>query len=66
MLCIGDGVATDVRGAMDQALDCLFIAAGIHGDEAVGADGRLDPVRAAALLAHEGGAARFATAALIW
>ena len=66
VLCIGDGVATDVRGAMDQVLDCLFVAAGIHGDAAVGLDGRLDPVRAAALLAHEGGEARFATAALQW
>lgn len=66
VLCIGDGVATDVRGAMDQRLDCLFIAAGIHGDKAAGPDGRLDPARAAALLAHEGGAARFATLALTW
>jgi ribonucleotide monophosphatase NagD (HAD superfamily) len=66
VLCIGDGVATDVRGAMDQRLDCLFIAAGIHGDKAIDPDGRLDPVKAAALLAHDGGAARFATAALTW
>jgi HAD superfamily hydrolase (TIGR01459 family) len=66
VLCVGDGVATDVRGAMDQGLDCLFIAAGIHGAKAVGAGGRLDPARAAALLAHEGGAAQFASAALAW
>lgn len=66
VLCVGDGVATDVRGAMDQRLDCLFIAAGIHGDKAIGPDGRLDPARAAALLAHDGCAARFATAALSW
>ena len=66
VLCIGDGVATDVRGSMDQRLDCLFIAAGIHGDKAVGADGRLDPARAAALLAHEDAKARFATLALTW
>ncbi len=66
VLCIGDGVVTDVRGAMDQKLDCLFIAAGIHGEKAIGEDGRLDAARAAALLAHEGGAARFAAAALAW
>ena len=66
VLCIGDGVQTDVRGAMDQALDCLFIAAGIHGDKAVGVGGRLEPAKAAALLADEDASARFATAALTW
>jgi HAD superfamily hydrolase (TIGR01459 family) len=66
VLCVGDGVATDVRGAMDQKLDCLFIAAGIHGEKALGADGRLDATLAAVLLAHDGGQARFATAALTW
>jgi HAD superfamily hydrolase (TIGR01459 family) len=66
VLCIGDGVATDVRGAMDQALDCLFIAAGIHGRQAIGADGRFDPARAAGLLAQEAASARFATAELAW
>ena len=66
ILCVGDGVATDVRGAADQGLDCLFIAAGIHGHEAVDAAGRLDPARAAALLAREGGVARFVAADLSW
>jgi HAD superfamily hydrolase (TIGR01459 family) len=66
VLCVGDGVATDVKGAMDQGLDCLFVAGGIHGLEAVDADGRFDPVRAAALLAREGAAARFAALALAW
>lgn len=66
ILCIGDGVPTDVRGAMDQGLDCLFIAGGIHGEEAVDASGRIDPVRAAALLAREGGAARYGLGALAW
>jgi ribonucleotide monophosphatase NagD (HAD superfamily) len=66
VLCVGDGVQTDVRGAMDQALDCLFIAAGIHGDKAVGPGGRLDPAKASALLADGDASARFATAALTW
>jgi ribonucleotide monophosphatase NagD (HAD superfamily) len=59
VLCIGDGLATDVRGAADQRLDCLFIAAGIHGAEAV-RDGRLDPGLTAGLLAREGLAAAYA------
>jgi HAD superfamily hydrolase (TIGR01459 family) len=66
VLCIGDGVATDVLGAMDQKLDCIFIAAGIHGDRAIGPDGRLDPAHVAPLLAPERGAARFVAASLVW
>jgi len=66
VLCIGDGIATDVKGATDQRLDCLFIAAGIHGTQALGADGRLDPAKAAALLAKDQARARFVAPALAW
>jgi len=65
-LCIGDGVVTDVLGANDQGLDCLFIAKGIHGDAARGEDGALDPVLAGKLLKAEGAHARFATLELKW
>ena len=40
VLCIGDGVATDARGANRQDLDLLFVASGIHGAETIAADGR--------------------------
>lgn len=66
VLCIGDGVVTDVLGANRQALDCLFIAQGIHGDAARGADGKLDPDRAAALLHAETTYARYAMLDLAW
>ncbi|MFC7378484.1 TIGR01459 family HAD-type hydrolase [Brevundimonas sp. GCM10030266] len=66
VLCIGDGVVTDVLGADKQALDCLFIAQGIHGDKARGADGRLDPARAADLLKAETTYARYAMLDLAW
>ncbi|NJC39954.1 HAD superfamily hydrolase (TIGR01459 family) [Brevundimonas alba] len=66
VLCIGDGVITDVLGANRQALDCLFIAQGIHGDAAKGPDGRLDPARAAALLEAETTYARYAMLDLAW
>lgn len=66
VLCIGDGVATDVLGANRQALDCLFIAQGIHGDAARGADGRLDEARAAELLHAETTYARYAMLDLAW
>jgi len=66
VLCIGDGVVTDVLGAAEQALDCLFIAQGIHGDAAKGTDGTLDPARAAELLRAETTFARYAALELTW
>ena len=66
ILCVGDGIPTDVRGAADQGLDCLFIASGIHGAETLGADGRVDPGLIAALLAREGAHAPLATGMLTW
>ena len=66
VLCIGDGVITDVLGAASQSLDCLFIAQGIHGDKAKAADGRLDPARAGALLQAENTTARYAALDLAW
>ena len=66
VLCIGDGVVTDVLGANQQALDCLFIAQGIHGDAARGDDGAIDPARAQALLNKETAYARYAALDLKW
>lgn len=66
VLCIGDGVVTDVLGANAQGLDCLFIAQGIHGDAARGDDGRIDPARAEALLTPETAYARYAALDLKW
>jgi len=65
MLCIGDGVATDVKGANAQGLDVLFIAAGIHGAETITPEG-LDAAAVEALLRQEGAHARFAMADLAW
>ena len=33
VLAIGDSVRTDLRGATDFGLDCLFVTAGIHAEE---------------------------------
>ena len=66
VLCIGDGVITDVLGAAEQALDCLFIAQGIHGDAAKGPDGTLDPALAGELLRAETTFARYAALELAW
>lgn len=66
VLCIGDGAPTDVRGANDQALDCLFIGAGIHAGETLTSAGGLDPERAAAFLDGQGLHARYGMAELSW
>jgi HAD superfamily hydrolase (TIGR01459 family) len=65
VLCVGDGLPTDIRGANAQALDVLFIANGIHGGEAVGPDG-LNPLVVADLLRQEGLSARWAMTDLVW
>lgn len=66
VLCIGDGVVTDVLGANQQALDCLFIAQGIHGDAARGSNGRIDPALAGDLLKAETAYARYVALDLVW
>ena len=65
ILCIGDGVATDIKGANAQALDVMFVAGGIHGAETIGPDG-LNAEAVGQLLAQEGAEARWAMAALSW
>jgi HAD superfamily hydrolase (TIGR01459 family) len=63
ILCIGDGVTTDVVGAAREGLDCLFIADGIHG-ESLKDNGALAPAKVAAALAAEGVGARYVMGAL--
>lgn len=63
ILCIGDGVVTDVLGASAQGFDCLFVAAGIHG-ESLQTNGVLDPAKVDAALAAEKTRANYAMAAL--
>ncbi|MBE7218437.1 MAG: HAD hydrolase-like protein, partial [Caulobacteraceae bacterium] len=65
VLCIGDGLPTDVKGANDQGLDLMFVAAGIHAGDALAADGALDPAGVEALLAAEGLHARYALPRLV-
>jgi HAD superfamily hydrolase (TIGR01459 family) len=63
VLCIGDGVGTDVAGANARGLDCLFIASGPHG-EALWTNGALDPVKVEAELSTAGATARYVMAGL--
>jgi HAD superfamily hydrolase (TIGR01459 family) len=65
-LCIGDSLATDVRGANAQGLDCLFVAAGIDAAACLGPDGLIDAGRLEALLIRQGAAAAWALPDLRW
>ena len=65
VLCIGDGLATDVAGANARGLDLLFVAAGIHGRDALDAQGALRPAAVEAMLAREGLHARYAMPRLV-
>jgi HAD superfamily hydrolase (TIGR01459 family) len=66
VLCVGDGLPTDVKGANDQGLDCLFVAGGIHAWEVAGPDGRMDAAKVETLLAEGGHNAAFALPTLSW
>jgi HAD superfamily hydrolase (TIGR01459 family) len=65
VLCIGDGLPTDVRGANARGLDVLFVANGIHGAETVGPDG-LNAAAVADLLRQDGLTANWAMPDLVW
>jgi HAD superfamily hydrolase (TIGR01459 family) len=51
VLAIGDSVRTDLAGAHDFGIDCLFVTRGIHSDEFEGVD-QLDPASIRELFGH--------------
>jgi len=65
VLAIGDSVRTDLRGATDFGLDCLFVTAGIHAEEL---GDRHDPNLAALnkIFADAGVAPKAVTQRLVW
>ncbi|HZZ68546.1 MAG TPA: TIGR01459 family HAD-type hydrolase [Phenylobacterium sp.] len=65
VLCIGDGLPTDIRGANARRLDVLFVASGIHGGETIGPDG-LNVPAVEDLLRQDGLTATYAIADLVW
>jgi HAD superfamily hydrolase (TIGR01459 family) len=66
VLAIGDALATDVRGANGQDIDCLFVAAGIDAAQTLTPEGGLDPVRLEALLLRGDAKAAYALTDLVW
>jgi len=65
VLCIGDGLPTDIRGANARDLDVLFVASGIHAAETVGPEG-LKLAAVQDLLRQDGLSATYAIADLVW
>lgn len=51
ILCVGDGIRTDIRGAIGEDLDSLFITGGLAAAE-TGTDRQPDPGRLSAFLAE--------------
>jgi HAD superfamily hydrolase (TIGR01459 family) len=65
ILCVGDGIATDILGAMGEGLDSLFISGGLAAEETgTTADAGPDPARLAAFLAEARLAPTYAMALL--
>ncbi|OKO76539.1 HAD family hydrolase [Bradyrhizobium sp. NAS80.1] len=51
VLAIGDSVRTDLTGAREFGIDCLFVTRGIHSEEFEGLD-QLDPTSVMELFGH--------------
>jgi HAD superfamily hydrolase (TIGR01459 family) len=66
VLCIGDGVSTDVLGAQRQGLDCLFLWSGVHAADLMDGAAAASAERAAAFLAKHEVLAKYAMPELVW
>ncbi len=66
VLCIGDGVTTDVRGAERQGLDCLFLWGGVHAADLNGQSEAAGAALAAQFLTDHATSARYAMPELVW
>ena len=66
VLAVGDGMRTDVAGAVGRGLDCLFVANGIHRDDTGPGDGTIDPALLDAFLAGASHRPAYAIPDLAW
>ena len=65
VLAIGDSVRTDVKGAHDFGVDCLFLTAGIHAEELGGHD-KPDAAALTKIFAPAGKAPKAVMQRLVW
>jgi ribonucleotide monophosphatase NagD (HAD superfamily) len=54
VLAIGDGGATDLAGAGQAGVDCLFITEGVHADEIITSNAEINPSGLARLIESAG------------
>jgi HAD superfamily hydrolase (TIGR01459 family) len=66
ILAVGDAIRTDVAGAADYGIDCLFLSYGIHADELHDASGALDTARLQKFIATQTMKPRYVQRALAW
>ena len=66
VLFIGDGLPTDMPGAMREGMDALFVTAGIHAAEFGNDPARPDQAAIDRVMATAGLAPRYAIARLVW
>ncbi len=65
VLAIGDGLRTDVKGARDYGLECLFVTTGIHRDDLHG-DGAMNEKELARLVGEAGARPTAVIPELVW
>jgi HAD superfamily hydrolase (TIGR01459 family) len=65
VLAIGDSVRTDLKGAHDLGVDCLFVTAGIHAEE-LGHRDDPDPAMLEKMFSAAGHAPKAVTRKLVW
>ena len=65
VLAIGDSVRTDLKGAHDLGVDCLFVTAGIHAEE-LGHRDDPDPAALRMMFATAGQMPKAVTRKLVW
>ncbi len=66
ILAIGDGLPTDLLGARQAGLDCLFVTSGIHAIDTQDTPGHVDPAMLTTFLVANDATARYAMAELVW
>lgn len=66
VLAIGDGVRTDLKGALDHGFDCVFVADGVHAAELDLDHGAADASAAAHVFAEAGGMPAAVIRKLAW
>lgn len=65
VVAIGDSVRTDVKGAHEFGIDCVFLTAGIHAEE-LGGHGEINPAALTRIFAAGGKPPKAVMRRLIW